>query len=95
MDYLSQLGFDVENDPPELMSIAEKYLTIDIPDNLLRAFLKYSLKILYIDKYTNEIHLSSANEDLAKKEYQKKKRIVAKFRKNIQINWKRKSILYE
>ena len=78
VEYASQLGFDVENDPPELMSIAEKYLTIDIPDNMWRAFTKDSLKILYIDKFTNDIHLSSANEDLAKKEYQEKKKELMK-----------------
>ena len=63
------------------MSIAEKYLTIDIPDNVLRAFTKYDLRILYIDKFTNDIHLSSANEDLAKKEYQKKKELMQNLEK--------------
>jgi len=71
--YASQLGFDVENDPPELLSIAEKYLTKDIPDYFLRAFHKDNLQILYINILTNEIELSSEYEDLAKKEYKELK----------------------
>lgn len=71
--YASQLGFDVDNDPPELLSIAEKYLTKDIPDYFLRAFHKNTLQILYINVLTNEIELSSEYEDLAKKEYKELK----------------------
>jgi len=71
--YANQLGFDVDNDPPELLSIAEKYLTKDIPEYFLRAFHKDTLQILYINILTNEIELSSEYEDLAKKEYKELK----------------------
>ena len=71
--YARQLGFDVDNDPPELLSIAEKYLTKDIPEYFLRAFHKDTLQILYINIITNEIELSSEYEDLAKKEYKELK----------------------
>ena len=71
--YARQLGFDVDNDPPELLSIAEKYLTKDIPEYFLRAFHKETLHILYINIITNEIELSSEYEDLAKKEYKELK----------------------
>ena len=67
--YANQLGFDIENDPPELLSIAEKYLTKDIPDRIHRAFHKETLKLVYIDMVTNEIELSSEFEEMAKEEY--------------------------
>ena len=78
--YARQLGFDVENDPPELLSIAEKYLTKDIPEYFLRAFHKDTLHILYINILTCEIELSSEFEDLAKKEY---KELKEKYHKNM------------
>jgi len=73
MAYASQLGFDVEKDPPELLIIAEKYLNKDIPDYFSRAFHKDNLQIFYINILTNEIELSSEYEDLAKKEYKELK----------------------
>ena len=35
LGYATQLGFDLENDPPEMLDIAEKYLTVEIPEILL------------------------------------------------------------
>ena len=67
--YARKLEFDVENDPPELLKIAEKYLTIDIPDEFCRAFYKGDLTLLYINMITKDIELYSDLEDLAKEEY--------------------------
>ena len=69
--YANQLGFDPEKDPKELISIAEKYLTIRLPDNIKRAFLKNDLHILYIDMLTQEIKISSEIEEQAKEEFEK------------------------
>ena len=68
--YAKQLGFDINNDPPELLSIAEKYLTKNIPDYIRRAFSKYDLMLVYININTKEIELESEFEESAKIEYQ-------------------------
>ena len=67
--YANQLGFDIANDPKELLSIAEKYLTKDIPDNIRRAFAKDNLQLVYINVDTKEIELVSEYEELAQEEY--------------------------
>ena len=55
LGYANQLGFDIENDPPEMLNIAEKYLSVEIPNTYQRAFIKekkklqiYNTIILYI-----------------------------------------------
>ena len=71
--YAEQLGFDIENDPPELLEIAEKYLTAEIPDEYCRAFHKSNLELLYINMRTNDIELKSGLEAMAIEEYKKAK----------------------
>jgi hypothetical protein len=71
--YASQLGFDIESDPPEMLSIAEKYLTKDIPNEYCRAFYKKTLQLVYINQITKEIELNSEFEELAKKRGYSKK----------------------
>jgi len=73
LGYAAQLGFDIENDPPELLSIAEKYLTKQIPDIYQRAFAKGSYRLVYINRITNEIKLKSDLEDDAVEEYKELK----------------------
>ena len=71
--YAEQLEFDVNNDPPEMLSIAEKYLTKDIPDQFRRAFHKKTLRLVYINTITKEVELSSEFEEAAKEEYKEEK----------------------
>ena len=71
--YAKLLGFDVENDPPELLKIAEKYLTVEIPEDYCRAFTKNNLRILYINMVTNDIELSTEIEEAALEEYKEAK----------------------
>ena len=73
LGYANQLGFDLENDPPEMLDIAEKYLTVDIPDIYQRAFAKDNYQLVYINRLTNEIKLESDIEIQAKQEYQEVK----------------------
>ena len=73
LGYANQLGFDLENDPPEMLDIAEKYLSVEIPDIYQRAFYKDSYKLVYINRLTNEIKLESDIEIQAKQEYQEVK----------------------
>ena len=80
--YATQLEFNVDTDPPELLKIAEKYLTAIIPDNWRRAFVKENLQLLYIDMDTNEIHLSTEFEDRAKAEYNQKKEELNKLKED-------------
>ena len=71
--YATLLGFDVENDPPELLKIAEKYLTVEIPEEYCRAFTKSDLRILYINVITNDIETSTEIEEAAMQEYKEAK----------------------
>ena len=73
LGYANQLGFDLENDPQEMLSIAEKYLTVEIPDIFQRAFVKENYQLVYINRLTNEIKLESDIEIQAKQEYQEVK----------------------
>ena len=73
LGYANQLGFDLENDPPEMLDIAEKYLSVEIPDNFQRAFAKDNYQLVYINRDTNEIKLESYIEIQAKQEYQEVK----------------------
>lgn len=67
--YANQLEFNLDSDPPEVLQIAEKYLTKPLPDNWARAFTKVNPQLLYIELDTNEIHLSTDLEEKAKEEY--------------------------
>ena len=71
--YAEQLGFDIENDPPELLQIAEKYLTAEIPEEYCRAFHKADLTLIYINVITKDIEVESEIEETAKLEYQEAK----------------------
>ena len=67
--YAKQLGFDIENDPPELLNIAEKYLTTEIPDEFYRAFHLSNYTLYYVNAITREIETNTEIEDLAREEY--------------------------
>ena len=69
--YATQLGYNKDEDPKEMLDVAEKYLNYKLPDNIKRAFSKVNLQILYIDKNTQEINLSSYLEENAKEEMEK------------------------
>jgi hypothetical protein len=69
--YATQLGYNKDEDPKEMLDVAEKYLNYKLPDNIKRAFSKVNLQILYIDKNTQEINLSSYLEESAKEEMDK------------------------
>lgn len=69
--YATQLGYNKAEDPKEMLDVAEKYLNYKLPDNIKRAFSKVNLQILYIDKNTQEINLSSYLEENAKEEMEK------------------------
>ena len=73
LGYANQLGFDLESDPPEMLDMAEKYLTVEIPDMYQRAFVKENYQLVYINRITNEIKLESDIEIQAKQEYQEVK----------------------
>ena len=68
--YAKQLGYDQDKDPKELLTIAEKYLTTKLPNNIKRAFMKETLQILYIDMNTQEIQLETEIEEKAKEEFE-------------------------
>ena len=65
--YAEQLGFDIDNDPEDLLKIAYSYLKIEIPSDWIRAFTKVDNQLLYVDLNTNEIHLSTDIEENAQK----------------------------
>ena len=68
--YANLLGYNPATDPKEILNIAEKYLTIKIPDNISRAFTRADYRILYIDMETQEITLDSQLETRAKEEFE-------------------------
>ena len=74
MTYAKDLGFDIDNDPPQLLNIARKYLLISLPNNYVRAFYKDSFHIMYINIRTNIIITEMGFEEEAKKEYKKMKK---------------------
>ena len=55
LNYAKRLGFDIINDPPELLDIAKKYLLKPLPDHIVRAVHKENLEILYVNEITEEI----------------------------------------
>ena len=72
--YAERIGFDIINDPPELLEIAKKYLLMPLPGNLIRAFKKEDLSILYIDAETKNISLVHEYDINCKEEYEAKKK---------------------
>ena len=72
--YAERIGFDIINDPPELLDIAKKYLLMPLPGNLIRAFKKDDLSILYIDAETKNITLVHEYDINCKEEYESKKK---------------------
>ena len=72
--YAKKNGFDIINDPPELLDIAKKYLLMPLPENLIRAFKKQDLSILYIDIDTKNISLDHEYDSNCKEEYEAKKK---------------------
>ena len=72
--YATKLGFNVDNDPPELLKIAEKYLLEKLDDEkIVRAFDKKTLTLYYINTYTSDIELDNPIDQKAKDEYNNKK----------------------
>ena len=73
--YATKLEFDIDNDPPELLNIAEKYLLEKLEDEkIVRAFDKNNLTLYYINTYTSDIELDNPIDEKAKDEYNNKKR---------------------
>ena len=66
--YAKLLGYKPEEDPIEILKIAEKYLTSELPEPLIRAFTKSEYRILYIDKETQDIALENEIDEKAKNE---------------------------
>ena len=66
--YAIKLGFDIDNDPPELLKIAEKYLTIELPEGFCRAFSKKDLSLLYLNLITKVLEKETEIEDRAREE---------------------------
>ena len=91
--YANQLGFDIQTDPPEMLSIAEKYLSKDIPDTFRRAFHKASFQLVYINMITKEIEISTEYEELAKEEYLKAKEKYIKEIREKEINANKATII--
>ena len=87
LSYANILGYNPEEDPEETLDIAEKYLTIELPDNIIRAFKKEDYSILYMDKITKKIKLESDLEKKAKAEFEKLKKLL-KNKKKLKNSYK-------
>ena len=68
-----------------MLSIAEKYLTKEIPMEYRRAFHKSNYQLVYINIITKEVELSSEFEEEAKKEYKEAKEKLLKDMKNKEL----------
>ena len=68
--YAKNLGFDIINDPPELINIARKYLLTPLPDNLFRCFRKDNFQIYYLDAETSVLTLENNIDLECKTEYE-------------------------
>ena len=73
LSYAKSLEFDVENDPPELLDIAKKYLLRTLPEGYLLAYVKDTYQIFYINSNTYVIYVELGFEEEAKEEYINKK----------------------
>ena len=80
--YARKLGFDIINDPPELLEIAKKYLMVPLRPNMERSFLKENLQILYINELTGEIFRDNEVDLECRKEYEKEKEKLMGEKKN-------------
>ena len=80
--YARKLGFDIINDPPELLEIARKYLLKPLPPNMVRAFLKETLEILYIKETTGDRFREIELDSECKKEYEEEKEKIQKEKNN-------------
>jgi hypothetical protein len=67
--YAERLGFDVENDPKEFLSIAEQALKAQLPENWRRAVLRSKNELVYINLDDNTIHLYTEIDEMAYKYY--------------------------
>ena len=88
--YARKSGFDIINDPPELLEIARKYLLKPLPPNMLRSFLKETDEILYIKQTTGEIFQKIELDSECKKEYKKEKEKIQNEKNNKKKEKKRK-----
>lgn len=71
--YAERLGFDVENDPREFLTIAYQALKAPLPDNWRRALLKSKDELVYINMEDNTIHLYTEIDEMAYKYYTEEK----------------------
>ena len=86
--YAHLLGYNPLEDPKELLDVAEKYLTVELPDNIKRAFTKDIYQILYLDVNTQEITLESEREKNAKQEFEEiRKKFKEKKEENLLKNY--------
>ena len=78
MTYAKDLGFDIDNDPPQLLNIAKKYMLTPLPNNYIRAFYRDSFHIMYINIITSAVIYEMGFEKEAKNEYKKMKKELKK-----------------
>jgi hypothetical protein len=71
--YAYKLGFDVENDPPEFLTIAYQALKSQLPGNLKRGIIKSKNEMVYVDLDNDEVLLYSVIEEMAFEYYTKAK----------------------
>ena len=71
--YINNLGFDTNIEYEELRKIAYNSLKCQLPNNWVRAFLKETSQVLYINLENNEIFLTTDIEEKAKKDYEQLK----------------------
>ena len=88
--YAKKSGFDILNDPPELIDIAKKYLKKPLPKNILRSFKKENLDILYINKINWEIYPDLEIDDECRAEYEMTKKNLKEKKKKKKKGKKRK-----
>lgn len=67
--YAERLGFDVENDPKEFLTIAYQALKAPLPENWRRALIKSKDELVYINLEDQTIHLFTDIDEMAYKYY--------------------------
>jgi hypothetical protein len=67
--YAERLGFDVENDPKEFLTIAYQALKAPLPENWRRALVKSKDELVYINLEDQTIHLFTDIDEMAYKYY--------------------------
>ena len=83
LTYAKDLGFDIDNDPPQLINIAKKYMLRSLPNNYIRAFYRDSFHIMYINTLTFNVINEMGFEEEAKNEYKNLKNELSKNRLDI------------